>query len=125
MATTMEVAKKLVDLCKQNKNVDAVNTLYAPNIVSIEAKEHPPMPGRMEGIEAVRGKNEWWVKNHEVHKAEVMGPFPHGDRFVVHYKYDVTPKTGPMSGKRMTMEEGALYTVKNGKIVQEEFFYDM
>ena len=32
---------------------------------------------------------------------------------------------GPMAGKRMQAEEAGLYTVKNGKIVQEEFFYDM
>jgi ketosteroid isomerase-like protein len=30
-----------------------------------------------------------------------------------------------MAGKRFTMEETALYTVKGGKIVQEEFFYSM
>ena len=30
-----------------------------------------------------------------------------------------------MAGKRMTLDESALYTVKDGKIVKEEFFYDM
>ncbi len=30
-----------------------------------------------------------------------------------------------MAGKRMTIEESALYTVKDGKIVREEFFYNM
>ncbi len=28
MATTMDVAKKLVELCKQNKNIEAVKPLY-------------------------------------------------------------------------------------------------
>lgn len=30
-----------------------------------------------------------------------------------------------MKGKRMKLHEVAVYTVKDGKIVREEFFYDM
>jgi ketosteroid isomerase-like protein len=30
-----------------------------------------------------------------------------------------------MAGKRFPMEEGALYTVKDGRITEEEFFYSM
>lgn len=33
--------------------------------------------------------------------------------------------TNKPSGQRFTMDEAALYTVKNGEIVREEFFYDM
>ena len=51
--------------------------------------------------------------------------FPHGERFIVHMKYDVTPTSGPHKGKRMQLDEAGLYTVRDGKIVQEEFFYDM
>jgi hypothetical protein len=125
MSEALEVGKKVADLCRQQKWLEAVDTLYAPNIISIEAKEMPPMPARMEGIKAVRGKSEWWVQNHTVHNVEVQGPFPHGDRFILLMKVDVTSKTGPMAGKRGVFDECALYTVKNGKIVQEEFFYTM
>ena len=38
---------------------------------------------------------------------------------------DTTPKAGPMAGKRMQFEEAILYTVRDGKIVREEFFYHM
>ena len=123
--STSEVGKKLVELCNQGKSREAIETLYSPSIVSIEAQAMPPMPARMEGIAAVKGKAEWWEKNHEVHKGEAKGPWPHGDRFIVHFNYDVTAKAGPMAGKRFKMEEAALYTVKNGKVVQEEFFYQM
>lgn len=126
MATAFEIGKKLVELCKAGKSIEAIEALYAPNIVSIEAMAgNPAMPQRMEGMAAIKGKNEWWYKNHEVHKGEVVGPWPHGDKFIVCFKYDVTPKTGPMAGKRFTMEEAGLYTVKNDKITQEEFFYHM
>jgi hypothetical protein len=125
MSSTMEVGKKLVELCRQGKAKEAMETLYDPKIVSVEAHSGPSMPQRMEGIAAVKGKAEWWEKNHQVHKAEAAGPWPHGDRFVVRFTYDVTATGGPMAGKRMTLDEAALYTVKNGKIVQEEFFYHM
>lgn len=125
MNETLEVGKKLVELCKQGKNTEAVETLYSPDIVSIEVSGGPAMPARMEGINAIKGKNDWWMQNHEVHHAEVEGPWPHGDRFIVRFKLDVTGKSGPLAGKRVTLDEAALYTVKNGKITQEEFFYYM
>jgi len=123
--SVLEIGKKLVELCRQGKNVEAVESLYAPNIVSIEAVASPQMPARHEGLAAVKKKNQWWVENHEIHSGEAKGPWPHGDRFIVHFNFDVTAKSGPMAGKRMKLEEAGLYTVKNGKIVQEEFFYDM
>jgi hypothetical protein len=85
----------------------------------------PEFPQHMKGIEAVRKKNQWWFDNHTIHGGDAMGPWPHGDRFIVLFKIDVTAKTGPMAGKRMQAEEAGLYTVKDGKIVREEFFYHM
>lgn len=125
MASTLEVGQRLVEFCRQSKNVDAVNALYAPDVVSVEAQEHPGMPRRQSGIDAIRGKNQWWLDNHTIHSTQVEGPFPHGDRFILLFKIDVTAKVGPMAGKRMQVSEAGLYTVRDGKIVQEEFFYNM
>jgi ketosteroid isomerase-like protein len=125
MSETLAVGKKLVELCKEGKHIEAIDALYHPNIVSMEAGAPPGGSARADGIAAVKGKGEWWVANHEVHGGDVEGPFPHGDRFIVRFKYDVTAKAGPMAGKRFTMDEAALYTVKDGKITHEEFFYSM
>jgi len=126
MDTTEQVGKKLVELCSAHKNLEALDTLFAKDAVSVEAMSGPDMPAETEGLEAIRGKNEWWVNNHEIHSSSVKGPFPHGDRFAVIFNYDVTPKAGPGAGKRMKMEEVALYTLnKDGKITREEFFYSM
>jgi ketosteroid isomerase-like protein len=121
---TKQVGQKLVDLCKAGKNMEAIDKLYSPNIVSVEAHGDEKMPREMKGIDAIRGKNQWWNENHEVHKAEVRGPFPNEDKFATQFHYEVTPKTGPMKGKRFAMDEIGVYTVKDGKIVREEFFYD-
>ena len=125
MNSTLEVGRKLVEFCNQGKNMEAVNTLYAPDVESVEVHGTPEFPARMNGIDAIRRKNQWWFDNHTIHRGEANGPFPHGERFIVHFKYDVTAKVGPMAGKRMQMQEAGLYTVRDGKIVREEFFYDM
>ena len=119
---TLEVAKMLVDLCRQGQNHVAIDTLYANDVVSVEASSPDGSSREVTGKAAVLGKGQWWVDNHEVHSAETTGPWPHDDRFIVGHKYDVTFK---QSGQRFVMEEQALYTVKDGKIVREEFFYHM
>jgi ketosteroid isomerase-like protein len=122
---TFEIGKKVVDLCSQGKDLEVIETLDAPNVVSVEAVADPRFPQRIEGLDAVKRKFQWWTQNNDLHSAQVTGPFPHGDRFIVFFKYDITPKDGPMKGKRMQMDEAALYTVTNGKIVKEEFFYQV
>jgi hypothetical protein len=121
---TNAVGRRLVELCQQGKNLDALS-LYAPNAVSVEPMGSEEMPAVMTGVDAIRGKGEWWFANNEIHRASAKGPFPNGDRFAVIYDYEVTAKAGPMAGKRMAIEEVALYTVEDGRIVREEFFYSM
>ena len=121
--TTLEVGQQLVALCKQGKNDEAVETLYSPDIVSVEAGAPPGQNPETRGLAGVKGKSAWWNENHIIHSATTVGPFPHGDRIAVHFTYDITAKH--LGNKRMTMDEIALYTVKDGKIVREEFFYSM
>lgn len=119
---TMEIARKLMELCAQGKNMEALDTLFAQDAVSVEAAMPPGMQREAKGLAAIKAKGEWWMANHEVHSAAMTGPWPHDDRFIVGFQYDVTNKP---SGNRMKMNEVGLFTVKNGKIVREEFFYDM
>jgi ketosteroid isomerase-like protein len=125
MPSTLEVGQRLAELCREVKNLEAVDELYASNIVSIETRGDEHMPKRMEGIDAIRGKTRWWLDNHEIHDCEVRGPWPKDDQFIVTMKIDVTSKIGPFAGQRMQFEEACLYTVRDGKIVQEEFFYHL
>jgi len=119
--TTAAVAEELVSFCRAGKNMDAINSLYSPDIVSIESMGNETMPREQKGIDAIRGKNQWWGENNVVHAADVQGPFVgNDDKFAVDYNYDVTFKP---TGKRNNMEEMALYTVKDGKVVREQFFY--
>ncbi len=120
--STLEIANKLADLCRQGKNLEAINTLYAEDIVSVEASMPPGTDREARGIDAIRAKSAWWVANHDVHSASVTGPWPHDDRFIVGFQYDITHKP---SGQRVKMDEVGLFEVKDGKIVREEYFYAM
>jgi ketosteroid isomerase-like protein len=122
---TKEVGQKLVDYVRSGQTGRALDELYSRDIVSVEAAATPEFPAEMRGIDQVRGKNDKWFESNVLHSATVEGPFPHKDKFAVNYGFDVTPKAGPMAGKRFQMKEVAVYTVRDGRIVREEFFYDM
>jgi ketosteroid isomerase-like protein len=118
--STATVAQELVALCRAGRNLDAISKLYSPKIVSIEPVGDENMPAEMSGLDAIRKKNERWFENNEVHSAEANGPFVGEGQFAVHYVFDATFKP---TGQRTKMAEMALYTVKDGKIVREQFFY--
>lgn len=116
-----DVANGLVNLCREGKFMDAIDQYYSDDIVSVEPVGNEQMPAEVSGIEAIRGKNQWWMDNHEVHGLEIKGPYVGKDGFAVKFGMDVTPK---MTGQRMQMTEAAFYTVSDGKIVREEFYYN-
>ena len=120
--TTNEIAKRYVELCKEGKNAVCLDELYAADAVSVEAAAMPGMGRTSKGLDALRAKSKAWSENHVVHSAEVTGPYPHDDRFAVRFAFEVTNKP---SGKRMAMDEVGLFTVENGKITREEFFYSL
>lgn len=117
----MEIATKLIDHCRNGTEAEGLKALYASDCVSVEAAS--PTGGDVEarGVDAIKGKHEWWNNAHTVHSASVEGPFLHGkDRFGAIFSMDVTDKE---SKRRMQMKELAIYTVAGGKIAREEFFY--
>ena len=116
--TTAELAKDFTDRLKKNDDEGAAEKYNADNIVSYEAMDGPMAV--CEGKEAVKQKGDWWRANHEVHGGSVEGPFVNGDQFAVRFTMDITPKE---TGKRVTMDEVGLYTVKDGKITEERFYY--
>ena len=116
--TIAELAKDFTELLKRGDDEAAAKKYNADGIVSYEAMDGPMAVSQ--GKEALKQKGDWWRENHEVHDGSVEGPFVNGDQFAVRFKYDLTPKA---TGKRVEMEEVGLYTVKDGKITEERFFY--
>src|SRR5256886_3433517 len=116
--STEEVARKVVELVRKQAWYEALDTLYDDNIVSVEAYSAGGGSPETRGKEGVRGKVDWWVNAMEVHSFKASEPFVAHDRFVVQYDADVAEKE---SKQRRQLSEVGVYTVKNGKIVREEF----
>ena len=116
--TTEQISKDFVALLKEGKHDEAASTFNADDIVSYEN-----MPGPMavcRGKEAVKQKSEWWAANHDVNDFGCEGPYLNGDQFAVLFHVDVTVKE---TGERQKMDEVGLYTLRDGKVVEERFFY--
>lgn len=100
-ASSLEIGKKLVEFCNKGQWQEAAGALYSPDVVGVEACAPQADMRRKEGLAAVIANGEWFRDNHDIHSAEVRGPWPHEDRFIVCFKLDVTAKGGPMAGKRL------------------------
>lgn len=118
--TTAEVASQLVSLCRDGRFVEAIETLYDDDVVSVEAMEYGGMPRELQGRDTVKDKNVRWIDSNVVHDVSVTGPFVSPERFAVEYVFDRTVKA---SGERSQFHEIAVYTVVKSKIVREEFLY--
>ncbi len=120
---TKAIAEKLVTYCNEDKTENCLNELYHQDAVSIESAAMPGAESAVtNGLDGIRAKHEWWYNSFEVHSADAKGPFLHGeDRFGVIFSFDATNKE---SGEREAMTELGIYTVEDGKIIKEEFFYN-
>jgi hypothetical protein len=112
--TTQEVAKRLIDLVAEGKNVQAEEELYADNVISVE------QDGRtVTGLEGVKEKTRSALANiEESYGGGVTTAYTGADSFLLEFSMDVKPK----GGQRMQMKEWGFYQVKNGKVVYEIFF---
>lgn len=120
--TLVKTAQRLVDLCNAGKEAEALDTLYAADAVSVEAVALVGADSAEAiGVAAIKGKHAWWNGAFEMHATLAEGPYFHGaDRFAVRFFAETTNRE---TGQRSKMQEVGVYTVKDGKIVREEFFY--
>lgn len=114
--TIREVAEAFTAALREGRGEE--RRFWSEHVVSLEEGGGPM--ARCEGRPAVEAKSEWWMANHEVHGFTVEGPFVHGDQFGLRFGLDFTSKA---DGVRQTMAEIGLYTVRDGAIIEERFFY--
>jgi hypothetical protein len=121
---TQDVADRLVELCRDGKGQQAQDELYANDAVSIEMEgmEASGLPTVARGMAAIREKGRRFHDSIEaVHGGTVGDPIVMGRWFAVTMTMDAT-----FRGRgRMNLEEICVYQVKDGKIVREQFFYDV
>lgn len=71
------------------------------------------------GRKAMEAKCAEFMSQHQILACRATGPFVGATGFAVHIEVDLKPK----DGDAMQLKEVAVYTVKNGKVVREEFMY--
>lgn len=112
------VARKFVDLCNAGKNFEVMETMYAPDIVSVEGDGRETV-----GQQAVIKKSADWAKTLTFHGEKVLGPYFNGpNQFAVHFTLDITRTA---TGQRVQLTEVGVYTVNaDDKITREVFYFD-
>lgn len=115
---TQEIAKDLTSMWAKGQFNESGEKYWAEDVVSVEPGGQGDPVSR--GKQAVRAKGDWFMNAHDIHGVKVEGPWVNADQFSVRFTMDVTNKE---NGQRMNMDEIGLYTLKDGKIAEERFFY--
>jgi hypothetical protein len=116
-ANPLQVGQTLVKMFNEGK-FQEIEDLYWD--ASIESIEGFGVNKGWRGRAAVGEKNAQWMADHVLHGAAAEGPFVGSSGFAVRYTMDVETRS---TGARETMHEVGVYTVRDGKIVREEFMY--
>ena len=119
--TTQEVANRFNEHAQSGQFDKIQEELYSEDAVSIEPP-HAAATGMTNavGLVAIRKKGEDFNKGvEEMHGGYSTPPVVGGNFFSVGMGMDVTMK----GAGRMKMDEVAVYEVKDGKIISEQFFY--
>jgi hypothetical protein len=117
--TTKEIADRFNQLAQQNDWNTIQNELFADNAESIEPARAQGLQNA-KGLDAIKKKAEEFGKMvEEMHGGYSSEPLVAGSHFAVAMGMDAT-----MKGQgRTKMDEIAVYEVKDGKIVKEQFFF--
>jgi hypothetical protein len=117
--TTQEVANRFHELAQTGQFDKIQDELFADNASSIEPPTSPGLKS-VEGLAAIREKGVQFNQMvEEMHGGHTGEPIVAGNFFAVSMGMDCTFK----GMGRSKMDEIALYEVKDGKIVREQFFY--
>jgi hypothetical protein len=117
--TTQEVANRFNELAQTGQWEQIQNELFADNAVSIEPPGSQGLQS-VEGLPAIKEKGKRFSEMvEEMHGGYSTAPVVGGRFYSVGMGMDCTMK----GMGRQKMDEIALYEVKDGKIVREQFFY--
>ena len=116
--TTQEVANRFYELAHKGQFEQILTELFAQDACSVEPAGAPFE--NVEGLEAIIEKGKkFYDMIEEMHGGYTNEPIVAGNFFACTMGMDITMKGQP----RMNMDEVAVYEVKDGKIVLEQFFF--
>lgn len=117
--TTQDVANRMNELFRENKWEQVQDELYAEDAISIEPEQAQGLK-TVKGIAAIKQKaKDFNAMIEEMHGGWHSEPIVAGNFISFGMGMDVTLK----GMGHMKMDEIAVYEVKNGKVVKEQFFF--
>lgn len=118
--TIKEIATKLADYCKKEDYITAQNELYADDAISIEPEATNGFDKETKGLKELNKKITMFTSGiEESYGTKVSEPVVAGNSFALTLDMDIKMK----GQERHTMSEVCVYTVKDGKIISEQFFW--
>ena len=114
-ATPAQIGADLVALFNAGKADEPCRKWWANEIVSIEG-----IGMAFHGKKAVEEKNKGWYEQNEILGGSAEGPYVGATGFAVKFNIHVRERA---TGRETQMNEVGVYTVRDGKIICEEFMY--
>jgi hypothetical protein len=122
VAAIDDVARDFTAMLRLGQFEAAGERYWADAVTSIEPADLPTgTPAFVTGIDAARGKAKFRFGEGRIDELGIDGPFVTGDQFALFLDMLITD---PVSGDAQPFTEIAIFTVRDGRIVEERFFYD-
>ena len=122
MASINDVARDFTFMLRQGQYVAARERFWAADVRSIEPHDLPDgIAAEVSGIEAARAKTVRWFGTRHIQDLSIDGPFVTGNQFALFLDMMIA---GPANGADQPFTEIAIFTVRNGQISEERYFYD-
>jgi ketosteroid isomerase-like protein len=114
----VEVVKAVIEAWN-SRNMEALRELYDPDVV-MRMPEGWPEPGPFVGREALTRVFEQWRETFDAYVTELIGDIIEAaDRVVVRQVW-----RGAGHGPEAQLESTVVFTLREGKISYQEFFWD-
>ena len=116
------IAREFTAMLRAGRFTAAGDAYWAEAVTSVEPADLANgTPASISGIAAARAKAEARFVEHAIVELGIDGPFVTGNQFALFLDMLIAD---PAGGVAQPFTEIAVFTVRNGRIVEERFFYD-
>lgn len=114
--TTESVARELIQMLKSERNIEAIRMLYDDKIDTVEADPTRSRKGKQTVLKSMQD----FADSHDFKYTKIEGPIISGGSFALRLAFDAKNRS---TGDSFSVDEIAVYTVLEGRIVREQFYY--
>ena len=116
MKTIRQIADRLVELCREQKFIEAYRELFGEEAESIDPLYTIMPPAR--GLITLIEREKQFMAKAQIHSIEISEPLISGSYFTVKLSMSFTHA----DRGEVNMDELCVYLVRDGKIVRQQFF---